>query len=45
MGKEKKNLDDSQAEDKGPSYEERLQFTSVIAKPMASKKLAKKVSH
>jgi len=27
----------------GPSYEEKLRFVSVIAKPMASKKLAKKV--
>ena len=26
------------------SYEDRLNFVSVIAKPMASKKLAKKVS-
>jgi len=27
----------------GPSYEEKLRFVSVIAKPMGSKKLAKKV--
>merc|ERR1711992_122540 len=27
----------------GPSYEEKLRFVSVIAKPMASKKLTKKV--
>merc|ERR1712179_96546 len=27
----------------GPSYEEKLKFVSVIAKPMASKKLTKKI--
>ena len=47
MGKkEKKSLDESKAEDPNePSYEERLQYVSVIAEPMASKKLAKKVSN
>ena len=45
MGKkEKKSLDESKTEDPNePSYEERLQNVSVIAEPMASKKLAKKV--
>ena len=45
MGKkEKKSLDESQVEDANePSYEDRLQYVSVIAEPMASKKLAKKV--
>ena len=43
-GKEGKDdtMNDSQAE-AGPSYEEKLKFVSCIAKPMASKKLAKKV--
>ena len=47
MGKEKKekeaaeNGDDTVTE--GPSYEDKLKFVSVIAKPMASKKLTKKV--
>ena len=47
MGKkEKKSLDESKVEDPNePSYEERLQYVSVIAEPMASKKLAKKVSN
>ena len=27
----------------GPTYEEKLKFVSVIAKPMASKKLTKKI--
>merc|ERR1712059_96296 len=47
-GKEKKDktadastLEESQVE--GPSYEDKLKFVSVIAKPMASKKLTKKV--
>ena len=45
MGKkDKKSLDESQTEDANePSYEDRLQYVSVIAEPMASKKLAKKV--
>ena len=51
MGKEKKekkdkSLNESQiAEENGEemSYEDRLEFVSVIAKPMATKKLAKKV--
>ena len=46
MGKAKKE-EESGAADKSsvaePSYEEKLKFTSVIAKPMASKKLTKKV--
>ena len=37
------NADTSLATDE-ISYEDRLNFVSVIAKPMASKKLAKKVS-
>jgi len=46
MGKEKKekvaeNGDETVTE--GPSYEDKLKFVSVIAKPMASKKLTKKV--
>ena len=53
MGKEKKekkdkSLNESQiAEENGEemSYEDRLEFVSVIAKPMATKKLAKKVAH
>ena len=56
MAKEKKEkkaaLDESQTNGNGDtslvtdeiSYEDRLNFVSVIAKPMASKKLAKKVS-
>ena len=53
MGKEKKEkkaLDESQTNGTNGdttdeiSYEDRLNFVSVIAKPMASKKLAKKVS-
>ena len=46
MGKkEKKVLDESKTEDSNePSYEDRLQYVSVIAEPMASKKLAKKVT-
>merc|ERR1711994_873154 len=51
MGKEKKekkdkSLNESQIAEENVtemSYEERLQFVSVIAKPMASKKLAKKL--
>merc|ERR1711899_259544 len=48
MGKEKKekSLNESQiAEENGEemSYEDRLEFVSVIAKPMASRKLAKKL--
>ena len=48
MGKEKKekaaeaeNGDETVTE--GPSYEDKLKFVSVIAKPMASKKFTKKV--
>ena len=43
-GKEKKDtsvMEESVVE--GPSYEEKLKFVSVIAKPMANKKLTKKV--
>merc|ERR1712121_628646 len=36
------NADDSQVES-GPSYEEKLKFVSCIAKPMANKKLTKKL--
>merc|ERR1712113_1056654 len=47
MGKEKKEkkLDESQNADAKDevSYEDRLKFVSVISKPMASKKLAKKL--
>merc|ERR1712223_1850719 len=45
MGKEKKGdvTVEGEAAPEGPSYEEKLRFVSVIAKPMASKKLAKKV--
>jgi len=32
-----------EGEPEGPSYEDKLKFVSVIAKPMASKKLAKKI--
>ena len=44
MGKggKEKDANESQNEE-GPSYEEKLKFVSCIAKPMASKKLAKKV--
>ena len=44
MGKEKdkKNESIAEGEDK-VSYEEKLKYVSVIAKPMASKKLSKKV--
>merc|ERR1712210_34613 len=46
MGKEKGKKENENGDDtvnEGPSYEEKLRFVSVIAKPMASKKLAKKV--
>ena len=47
MGKDKKakkSLDESQdAGDGELSYEDRLKFVSIISKPMASKKLSKKV--
>ena len=49
MGKDKKakkSLDESQSNGDSKdeiSYEDRLKFVSVISKPMASKKLAKKV--
>ena len=44
MGKggKEKDANDSQAEE-GPSYEEKLKFVSCIAKPMANKKLTKKL--
>ena len=42
MGKDKKNESLAEGEDK-VSYEEKLKYVSVIAKPMASKKLTKKV--
>lgn len=44
--KEKKSLDESQTNGDATdevSYEDRLKYVSVIAQPMASKKLAKKV--
>ena len=52
MGKNKdkkadKSLNESQTNGEAKdevSYEDRLKFVSVISKPMASKKLAKKVS-
>lgn len=48
MGKKDKSLNESKAsvaEDKEElGYEDRLKYVSVISKPMASKKLAKKVS-
>ena len=40
MGKKDTTME---AEDEKMSYDEKLNFTSVIAKPMASKKLTKKV--
>ena len=44
MGKggKEKDANESQTEE-GPSYEEKLKFVSCIAKPMASKKLTKKL--
>ncbi len=42
MGKDKKNESMAEGEDK-VSYDEKLRYTSIIAKPMASKKLTKKV--
>merc|ERR1712048_951914 len=42
MGKDKKNESLAEGEDK-VSYEEKLKYVSIIAKPMASKKLAKKL--
>ena len=44
MGKggKEKDANDSQVEE-GPSYEEKLKFVSCIAKPMANKKLTKKL--
>ena len=44
--KEKKVMDDSQnngAETEEMSYEDRLKYVSIISKPMAPKKLTKKV--
>merc|ERR1712117_356970 len=41
-GAKEKDADDSQV-DSGPSYEEKLKFVSCIAKPMANKKLTKKL--
>ena len=47
MGKDKKKdksiLENSAVEESGPSYEDKLKHVSVISKPMASKKLTKKV--
>ena len=47
MGKgEKQKKDTSVMEEsilEGPTYEDKIKFVSVIAKPMASKKLTKKV--
>ena len=43
MGKKEKADTTMEAEDDKMSYEDKLKFTSVIAKPMASKKLTKKV--
>ena len=44
MGKSKDKANESVVEDpSAPSYEDRLQHVSVIAKPMASKKLTKKL--
>jgi len=46
MGKGGKEKDTSVMEEsvvEGPSYEDKLKFVSVIAQPMASKKLTKKV--
>ena len=48
MGKKDKSLNESQIDENGKdeiSYEDRLQNVSIIAKPMASKKLAKRVSY
>lgn len=51
MAKEKKIKKEKEEEAAGdtstvaePSYDDKLKFTSVIAKPMASKKLTKKVT-
>merc|ERR1712179_42627 len=46
MGKDKKEKVTENGDDtinEGPTYEDKLKFVSVIAKPMASKKLTKKV--
>ena len=45
--KEKKSVDESQNEGEAEemSYEDRLKYVSVISKPMAPKKLTKKVSY
>ena len=45
--KEKKSVDESQNEGEAEemSYEDRLKYVSVISKPMAPKKLTKKVSN
>ena len=51
MGKDKKkdkSLNESKIEEENGeevSYEDRLKYVSIIAKPMANKKLAKKVMH
>ena len=46
MGKEKDKKNDSIAEGEDKvSHEEKLKYVSVIAKPMASKKLSKKVKY
>merc|ERR1719153_1157775 len=42
-GKEKKDASAMERVLEGPSYEDKLKFVSVIAKPMANKKLTKKV--
>ena len=45
MGKKDKSMNESQDDGAGDemSYEDRLKFVSIISKPMASKKLSKKV--
>ena len=43
MGKGGKVEDADESTAEGPSYEDKLKFVSVIAKPMASKKLTKKL--
>ena len=45
--KEKKSVDESQNEGEAEemSYEDRLKYVSVISKPMAPKKLTKKVGN
>lgn len=44
MGKSKgENAADVSAVEEGPTYEQKLENVSVIAKPMAPKKLSKKL--